>query len=162
MACREHDIAYSKSNELSKRHEADKILGDLAWKRVKAKDSSVGEKIAGLAVAGIIKAKRKLGMGVKKGKRKRKGRKVTIPSQLKMGGFLPLLPLFAGLSALGGLATGASSIASSVNKSKADKERLAEQKRHNKMIEILGKGLFLKPYAKGSGIKKKTPRRRRP
>ena len=163
LACRDHDISYGKSDQVSERHKADKILEKAAWSRVKAKDSSLGEKIAGVAVTGLIKAKRKLGMGVKNKNRvrRRKGRNVTIPSKLKMGGFLPLLPLFAGLSALGSLATGASSIATSVNRSKADKQKLEEQKRHNKMVEILGKGLYLKPYAKGSGIKKKNFRRKK-
>lgn len=160
-ACREHDIAYSQSEELSKRHEADKILADKAWKRFKAKDSSFGEKIAGMTVAGLMKGKRKLGMGLgaKKGGKLRKKRILKPPK--KIGGFLPLLfPLLGALGALGG---GAAGIAKAVNDAKADREKLEELRRHNKAIEVSkgkglksdrfqGKGLFLKPY-KGGKVK---------
>jgi len=44
-ACKEHDIAYSQNKALSERHRADSILIDKAW-RVKALDSSLGEKAA--------------------------------------------------------------------------------------------------------------------
>lgn len=72
----------------------------------------------------------------------------------KLGGFLPLLPLIAGISALGSLAGGASAIANAVNSSKNAQKHLDENQRHNKMLEAIalgqkfGKGLFLKPYKK--------------
>lgn len=62
-ACREHDIAYAQSKDLKRRHEADKILVEKAWKRFRSGDAGVGEKTAALAVSGIMKTKRKLGMG---------------------------------------------------------------------------------------------------
>lgn len=65
-ACKQHDIAYAQTSDLSKRNVADKILGEKAWERVKAKDSSIGEKTAAFAVTNIMKAKSKLGMGLKK------------------------------------------------------------------------------------------------
>lgn len=66
-ACKEHDIAYSKNREnIEARHAADKVLAERAWKRVFARDASVGEKAAAWSVTNIMKAKRKLGMGVKK------------------------------------------------------------------------------------------------
>lgn len=81
-ACKDHDIAYSRSKDISSRHEADKVLAEKAYNRFKANDSSVGEKIAALGVAGAMKAKTKLGMGLrnkrktdrnKRGKGLRKG-----------------------------------------------------------------------------------------
>lgn len=72
----------------------------------------------------------------------------------KTGGFLPLIPLFAGLSALGALSGGAAGIAKAVGDAKAAKQELQESQRHNKTMEAiaLGKGLHLKPYRKGLGL----------
>lgn len=200
-ACKAHDIAYNQSSNLSNRHEADRILANKAWQRVKASDASIGEKAAAWSVANIMKGKRKLGMGLRKEKKKRTlksiitkvqkslrnhrkpgtlmkasnmafksaqqavkqagGRNnVFLPRVLpipKTGGFLPLIPLFAGLSALGGLAAGASSIAKTVNQAKAASRALEESKRHNEKMESIalgkrGSGLFLKPYRKGLGL----------
>ncbi|CAH0560605.1 unnamed protein product [Brassicogethes aeneus] len=169
-ACKIHDIAYSKNAELDKRHEADKILASSALKRVLARDSGISEKLAALGVTTAMKAKVKLAKiaiqnnnpkdigsainiaakavkGIKKDKR---ARIIALP---KTGGFLPLIPLFAGLSALGALAGGASSIASAVNKAKLAQEDLKEKQRHNEKIETIamGKGLQLKQYKKGLG-----------
>lgn len=72
----------------------------------------------------------------------------------KTGGFLPLIPLFAGLSAIGSLAGGAADIAKVVKDVKDAQERLKEMKRHNGKIESLsiGKGLRLKQYNNGLKI----------
>lgn len=72
----------------------------------------------------------------------------------KSGGVLPLIPIFAGLSAAGSLSAGAAGIAKVINEFKAAKKRLAELKRHNEKMEALciGKGLHLKPYKDGLGI----------
>lgn len=82
-ACKQHDIAYSKNRDnLSARHEADKILAERAWQRVLAKDASVGEKATAWAVANTMKAKTKLGMGMEKKKKKRtvkKSEKKRVP-----------------------------------------------------------------------------------
>lgn len=64
-ACREHDIAYSKNKEINKRHQADKILENRAWERVLSKDSSIGEKTSAYLITNAMKAKVKLGMGLK-------------------------------------------------------------------------------------------------
>ena len=54
-ACKEHDIAYLKNRDnLGTRHAADKILTERAWKRVLAKDASLGEKAADWGVANTI------------------------------------------------------------------------------------------------------------
>lgn len=63
---------------------------------------------------------------------------------------MPLLPIFAGLSALGSLAGGASAVAKVITDSKNAKKNLAEIKRHNLATE--GKGMYLQPY-KGRGKK---------
>ncbi|KAK9720501.1 hypothetical protein QE152_g22068 [Popillia japonica] len=76
----------------------------------------------------------------------------------KTGGFLPfLIPLFAGLGALGGLAGGAAGIAQAVNKAKAAQKGLVESQRHNKTMEAIalgkkGDGLYLRPYRQGMGL----------
>lgn len=74
-ACKEHDIAYSQSSNTGKRAVADKILSERAWQRVLAKDASVGEKAAAWAVTNIMKAKAKLGGGMRK--RSRRSRKAS-------------------------------------------------------------------------------------
>lgn len=84
-------------------------------------------------------------------------RVIPIP---KTGGVLPLIPIFAGLSALGALMGGTSSIIKTVNEAKQAKESLNESQRHNRMMESValgkqsttGAGLYLKPYKKGYGL----------
>ena len=194
-ACKEHDIAYSRNREnIQARNEADKILAEKAWNRVKSKDAGFGEKAAAYAVTNTMKLKSRFGMGLKRKKKAtlssviRAARKSTIKSKCsksvigttldkardeikkvggkdniqiprvlpipKTGGILPLIPLFAGLSAVGALAGGAAGIAKAVNDSKAAKQQLEENKRHNKTIEsiAMGKGLYLKPYKQGFGL----------
>lgn len=229
-AAKEHDIAYSKTNKMSERHQADKILQKKAWKRVKSKDASLGERVMALGVAGIMKAKRKLGMGMKKKSRKKsKARKrsetktttkkrvkkaavkqvfqkaikeakseiakkkpQTVPSAAelalgaakaaiknhkipkkniqsglpriipvpKIGGVLPLVPIFAGLSALGALMGGSASVANAVVSANNAKKNFKEAQRHNETMEAIaigknaktGSGLYLMPYRKGYGL----------
>ena len=87
-------------------------------------------------------------------------RKIKIPRVIrvpKSGGFIPLIPLFAGLSALGALSGGAAGIAKAVNDAKSAQKKLEEAVRHNKTMEAIaigkkGNGLYLKPYKKGYGL----------
>ena len=93
----------------------------------------------------------------KNGKRSWCKENIQIPRVLpipKTGGILPLIPLFAGLSAVGVLAGGAAGIAKAVNDSKAAKQQLEKNRRHNKTMEsiAMGKGLYLKPYKRGFGL----------
>lgn len=89
-----------------------------------------------------------------------KRKKVTplVPRVLpvpKVGGFLPLIPMLTALSAIGGLASGGSAIAKTINEAKSAKEQFNEAQRHNKVLEAIaigGKGLYLKPYRKGYGL----------
>lgn len=78
-------------------------------------------------------------------------RMIPVP---KIGGILPLIPIFAGLSAAGSLAGGAAGITKAINDFKEAKKKLAELKRHNEKMEALciGRGLRLKPYKDGLGI----------
>ena len=72
-ACKLHDIAYSKFSDSKNRSIADRELAERAWERVKASDSSFGEKAAAWTITNIMKAKNKLGAGRKKQvKKKRK------------------------------------------------------------------------------------------
>jgi hypothetical protein len=78
----------------------------------------------------------------------------------KIGGVLPLLPaIFAGLSALGGLTGGATSIYRAIKNGEEAKRQLQEAERHNKTMEAIaigknkeGSGIYLKPYRKGLGL----------
>lgn len=77
----------------------------------------------------------------------------------KAGGMLPLIPIFAGLSALGSLAGGSAGVVRAIGAANEAKRQLAESQRHNEMMEAIaigkskrGNGLYLKPYRKGYGL----------
>lgn len=83
-------------------------------------------------------------------------RVISVP---KAGGMLPLVPVFAALSALGALMGGTSSVTNAVIATKKAKENLDEANRHNRMMEAIalgknktGDGVYLKPYRKGLGV----------
>ncbi|KAG5312790.1 MMP13 Collagenase, partial [Acromyrmex insinuator] len=80
-ACREHDIAYWRSNDLADRYIADRVLAERACERITANDSTFDEKAAATAVWAAMKAKTKLGMGMK------------TTSGNENEGFLPILPM---------------------------------------------------------------------
>lgn len=79
-------------------------------------------------------------------------KKVKVPRVIpvpKSGGLLPLLPLFAGLSALGTLAGGAAGVAKTIADTRAKARQLEEMKRHNMRMESVavgkkGSGMFLR------------------
>lgn len=192
-ACKEHDIAYHKHKDIESRHKADQILAEKAWQRVRARDSSLGERASALLITNAMKAKRKLGSGLVN---KRKKKKISFKNLVKLarvknmssvlnaskaaykkavkslkredlpspprilpipktGGFLPfIVPILAGLSAIGSIAGGAASVAKAVNEAKEAKKTLDEMKRHNLTMEAqkIGNGLYLSPYRKGYGL----------
>lgn len=80
-----------------------------------------------------------------------KPRIIPVP---KTGGLLPLIPIFAGLSALGALAGGASGVAKAVIAAKDAKNQLKESKRHNQTMESIGMGhgMYLKQHKTGLGL----------
>ena len=74
-------------------------------------------------------------------------------AEAKKGGFIFTVPAVLGaVGALSSLASGASAIATAVNKKKSDDKMLAETKRHHVTMEKknskTGEGLYLKPYKK--------------
>lgn len=204
QACKVHDIAYEKYSQGPERYKADQLLAKRAWERVKAKDSTIQERVTALGVSAAMRTKMglsKLGgklpksMKAKKVKttlnklirESRKAMKKMNPKCLKSavlialkklkrtpkvgikrprvipipktGGILPLVPIFAGLSALGALAGGASSVIKTINEAQQAKQLLGESQRHNRMMEavVIGKhakgdGMYLKPYKKGYGL----------
>lgn len=173
-ACKEHDIAYSENKHLSGRHAADKVLQQRAWQRVKAKDSSLGERAAALLVSGAMKAKRTLGMGLRKrrgrkkraaallareamkskrtlgmGIRKRKSKsgrkhKKRVIKAPKFGGFIFSIPLI--LSALGALG-GLGGGAAAIAKSVNDAKSNAQN-----LSETQRHNKVMEDLAKGKGI----------
>jgi len=60
---------------------SDSILIDKTWSRVKAPDSSLGERAAAYFVTNIMKAKKKFGMGLNK--TEKKGRKKILKNKMK-------------------------------------------------------------------------------
>ncbi|KMQ83627.1 hypothetical protein RF55_19511 [Lasius niger] len=157
-ACREHDITYSRRNDLTERHAANNILATKARERITARDSTLSERAAATAVWAAIKAKTKLGMGLKKTtKTKKKTAKKRILPVAKRGGILPILPI---LGALGSLIGGAAGVAKAVNDRKAAQRQLQEILRHNRAMK--GHGLYLAPYKHGQGVstRKKMSNRR--
>lgn len=63
--CKEHDIFYMNNPDTAARNKADMRLADQAWNRVTSNDASLAEKAAAYAVTNLMKAKAKLGMGLK-------------------------------------------------------------------------------------------------
>lgn len=240
-ACRNHDMAYDNSKNFEDRKKADGILSKQAMDRAKSGSSNMGEKLAALTVASLMKAKSAIGAGVstrnkvveklkimrkqkkkKKADKEKKGKKAkknfkknsstnvtqflrsavnsakialtqenpktmsdavrvaiqaakssmgknqttSKPNNIhrvipvpKIGGVLPLIPIFAGLSALGALTGGSAAVANAVITANNAKQRLKESERHNQMMEAIalgknrrGDGVFLKPYRNGLGL----------
>lgn len=114
-------------------------------KKIKLLDGETNMKKTALAA---LKAAR---IQVKKSGGRRNFRIPRIIPIPKTGGILPLIPIFAGLSALGSLAGGASAIAKTVIDAKNAKKKLEEDTRHNKVMEAIndGKGLYLRKNARG-------------
>jgi hypothetical protein len=195
-ACREHDIAYDRSNSIADRNEADYILQNRAWERFKAKDSNLKEKATAWGVTNAMKIKRKIGAGCgfkaaikaakkalkdnmseknmtkltkkcvsaakkifrKNNKKTRMPRVIPIP---KTGGMLPLMPIFARLSALGSLTGGIAGVVKTIKEFNRTTHShlgnglyLAPYKGGSYKIQK-GNGLYLAPY-KGAGSVKKT------
>ena len=84
-------------------------------------------------------------------------RVIPVPKQ---GAALPLIPIFAGLSALGALMGGSASIANAAVSASRAKKDLSEAQRHNQAMEAIaigknsntGSGLYLRPYKSGLGL----------
>jgi hypothetical protein len=101
-------------------------------------------------------------VAIKAAKDERKRKKITLPRIIpvpKIGGALPLIPIFAGLSAIGSLIGSTTGVIRAVNAAHEAKKQLTENERHNKMMETIaigkptkGYGLYMTPYKKGLGL----------
>lgn len=95
-------------------------------------------------------------------KKTKNGKRVTVPRTIKVphysGGVLPLVPIFAGLSALGTIVSSGVGIASAINQAKKAQMELEESKRHNRLIEgvvignKVGHGFYLHKNKRGKGF----------
>lgn len=119
------------------------ILGPIR-KCLKAKGDIRKDSIAALKAARLA---------VKKaGGRKKIRVPRIIPFESKSGGVLPLIPILAGLSALGSLLGGAGAVAKTVIDAKNATKKLDEEKRHNSAMESIGHGLFVRKSKRGYGL----------
>lgn len=164
-ACKDHDVRYSQTSDTRERNAADLALADKAWQRVKASDSSLGERAAAYAVTNAMKLKAKLGMGcpkkkravapaagagikkkngaaTKKQKKKKKMMKKTVDARV-----IPLPK------------TGAGSVKSVLRKIGVDPRSVEPAARKIRTVvsggpkEVrVGKGLYLRPYHSGYGL----------
>lgn len=150
--CKQHDLSYVKNKDLKERHKADQVLASQAFSRAKAKDSSFKERLAAIAVGTAMKAKVALGAGYRSKKRVKKSNSLKRPIQRNgsthrkrrvRGGFIPaLVPILAGLSAIGGIGTGVSQIIKNIKEAKRGDLEFEELKRHNKAMELKsGRGI---------------------
>lgn len=141
----------SKKKNKTKKMIAFKVIANASKKGMNSKSKNA-KSIIGMA----LKAARQI-IKKKGGKRK-----IKIPKIISLpkaeGGALPLIPIFAGLGALGALTNGVAGIAKAINDTKSAKNQLDEMKRHNESIESIsvGKGLYLRPYKTGGGLKLQT------
>lgn len=161
--CKKDDIVYSKLGHRGHgkaQNTADSILAEKVWERVRANDSSFGEKTAACVVTKAMKLKSSVGIGLRCRNNKRKSNKRENVRPF-------LIPLFAELSATGVLAGGDTGVAKAINYAKAARSQLEESLRHKKAMEGLylkrhktGLGLHVKPYT-ARGLKKKILKRSR-
>lgn len=96
-------------------------------------------------------------------KKAKQGNEIKTPRTIKMplisGGILPLIPIFAGLGALGSIVGSTAGVVGAINQTKQAQQELAESKRHNAAIEAIaigkkrgGKGFYLRPSKRGDGF----------
>lgn len=94
-----------------------------------------------------------IGAALKSVQKTRRGKKVVTPKRIiqlpKSGGVLPLLPILAGLSALGSIAPSAVGVYKTINEIRNGNKRIAEHSANNVKV---GNGLYLRPYKRGSGL----------
>lgn len=88
---------------------------------------------------------------------KAKGKRVKIPRILKIpkysGGVLPIIPILAGLSAVGAIAGSVAGVVKTAKDIRIAQKQLEENVRHNKAMELkVGNGLYLKPHGRGNGL----------
>lgn len=169
--CKDHDISYSKTSDSLDRNKADLLLADRAWERVKAKDSSLAEKVAAYAVTNTMKLKAKLGMGCGGSKKKKTGkglhrrvkkkkvvrkisRKTKKPGNISTATrIIPVPQTGSGLKKLLASRMGLNPAAVSTAFTKIG--RIINNK--NQKHTHIGKGLYVTPFKKGYGMYLKPP-----
>lgn len=135
-------------------------------KKKAAKQVSFGSLIKNAKIA--IKTKRPetvnsaIKVAVDSIKKATKGKSIKTPRVIKVptfsGGVLPLIPIFAGLGALGSIVTSATGIVKAINQTKDAQKQLEEKKRHNQTMEDIaiksksGRGFYLRPNKNGNGF----------
>lgn len=89
----------------------------------------------------------------KKGKRVKEPRIIKLPETTVSGGVLPLVPIFAGLSALGSIVGSTTAVLKAMANYKEGEKQMEENKRHNRTMEsiAIGKGYYLRPFKTGKG-----------
>lgn len=70
--CREHDLRYLHTTDLKERHIADEKLQKIAKERINSSDSTLGERLSSRLVNFVMAAKRKMGAGFQRIKKKKK------------------------------------------------------------------------------------------
>ncbi|KAE9522108.1 hypothetical protein AGLY_017496 [Aphis glycines] len=163
-ACRKHNIAYLKCNNLDIRRKADQILGEKGQERTTGAYSSRKEKIDAHTVMNTMKAKRKIAAKKKRKPNKKNGGMRFISTPRQTGGVIPLVPIFAGLTALGSLMSGGASVYNAIQNSKRKKGSgkgshwVAFYKNKDKVVYFdkfgnLAPPIELQKYLKGNKIK---------
>lgn len=122
-----------------------KTLVSKTKKQIKASNPKTADDIVKTAMAAAKEITNK-NNGVISGQT----RIIPIP---KSGGILPLIPIFAGLSALGSLAGGAAAVYNAVRATRASKKGAGLRKEGISIGKSTrGQGVYLRPYRKGYGI----------
>lgn len=95
-------------------------------------------------------------------KKSKRGKRIKTPRTIKLptfsGGVLPLIPIFAGLGALGSIVGSATGIVKAIRQVKNAQQQMEENKRHNQTMEEIairnksGRGFYLRPSKKGNGF----------
>lgn len=108
-------------------------------------------------------------VAVKSIKNSRKGSKIRQPRTIKVptirGGILPLVPIFAGLGALGSIVGSSAGIVNAINQARKGQMELDEGRRHNRVMESIaigkkdGKGFYLHTNKRGNGFYLKQQRK---
>lgn len=123
-----------------------KSLVSDTWKKTKSAKPKTSDDIVRAAISAAEEIALENSGGVS-----RQPRIIPIP---KTGGVLPLVPIFAGLSALGSLAGGASAVYNALRSTKENRDSGANMGKRGVEIgkSARGDGVFLRPYKKGYGI----------
>lgn len=149
-----------------------KITGKGLTKGKKKKASNVKSKVSFASIVSKAKTaiKKKhpdnvesaIEVAVRSINQSKKGKIISKPRTIKLptveGGVLPLIPIFAGLSALGSIVGSAAGIANAINQVRKGQSDLQESMRHNRTMEAIaigdktGLGFYLQPEQSGDGF----------